>query len=584
MTIALERVPSSASRSFGANKGPPIVADNSYSSAGAVHRTSSSDEETAAEIPRHNDAASFTHDSSNKTKEEVPADIEAIREKNDLTKTNEEKQREGEHDLQPREEDGKIVLTERAGYLSTGYSYPTWKKWAILCVIFAVQVSMNFNTSVYPNAVVGVAEKYRVSEPAARSKEIGRWPVLQLSLFLVNIWQILAALAPNYGSLIAARFLGGLFTAGGSVTLGMVADLWEPDEQQFAVAFVVLSSVGGTSVSPFVGGFIQAYLKLEWNFWIQLIFGGVVQIAHFFFVPETRSTILLDREAKRRRKSGENNIYGPNEVRTERFSMKEIGTYWLRPFESLLCFSSHCFLSFQLVYKQWGFSTVQIGLAFIPINLGYLLAYFIFVPRFRWERKRRVRDPDALAPEARLWLLHCLAPLEALGLFGFAWTSLGPPQVHWIAPMIFSCMIAIANYAIYMATIDYMIAAYGPYSASATGGNALARDFLAGISAMYATTLYETLGLEWASTLLAFLAIIVVIPVYIFYWKGPAIRERSRFAQSLAEDRKANGGMRTDQDEKAENGTMYRRRKQMYIDLSCEWIHAHFFNGERRGT
>ncbi len=38
-----------------------------------------------------------------------------------------------------------------------------------------------------------------------------------------------------------------------------------------------------------------------------------------------------------------------------------------------------------------------------------------------------------------------------------------------------------------MATIDYMIASYGPYSASATGGNALARDFLAGVAAMYST-------------------------------------------------------------------------------------------------
>ena len=31
-----------------------------------------------------------------------------------------------------------------------------------------------------------------------------------------------------------------------------------------------------------------------------------------------------------------------------------------------------------------------------------------------------------------------------------------------------------------------MIAAYGPYAASATGGNDLARDFLAGIAAIYA--------------------------------------------------------------------------------------------------
>jgi hypothetical protein len=32
-----------------------------------------------------------------------------------------------------------------------------------------------------------------------------------------------------------------------------------------------------------------------------------------------------------------------------------------------------------------------------------------------------------------------------------------------------------------MATIDYMICAYGPYSASATGGNGWSRDFLAGV-------------------------------------------------------------------------------------------------------
>jgi hypothetical protein len=32
-----------------------------------------------------------------------------------------------------------------------------------------------------------------------------------------------------------------------------------------------------------------------------------------------------------------------------------------------------------------------------------------------------------------------------------------------------------------------MTAAYGPYAASATGGNDLARDFLAGIAALYST-------------------------------------------------------------------------------------------------
>ena len=130
--------------------------------------------------------------------------------------------------------------------------------------------------------------------------------------------------------------------------------------------------------------------------------------------------------------------------------------------------------------------------------------------------------------------------------------------------MIFSLLIGAANYAIYMATIDYMIASYGPYSASATGGNALARDFLAGIAAMYATPFYTNVGnghakykLEWPSTILACLAIIVTIPIYIFYWKGPYIRERSKFAQTLASDKQAQGGeMVEDEGQKAEAGHM----------------------------
>lgn len=93
-----------------------------------------------------------------------------------------------------------------------------------------------------------------------------------------------------------------------------------------------------------------------------------------------------------------------------------------------------------------------------------------------------------------------------------------------------------------MATIDYMIASYGPYSASATGGNGFSRDLLAGIAAMYATPMYENIGgrfhLEWPSTILGVIAFFVTIPIYVFYWKGPAIRKRSKFAQVLASDRK----------------------------------------------
>ncbi|KAI9867090.1 MAG: hypothetical protein M1830_005857 [Pleopsidium flavum] len=387
------------------------------------------------------------------------------------------------------------------------------------------------------------------------SEELGRWPVLQLSLFLVNIWQIPCALAPNFGTIVVGRFLGGLSSAGGSVTLGMIADMWEADDQQYAVAFIVLSSVGGSVVGPIVGAFIEAYLAWYWNFWVQLIFGAAVQAVHFFLVPETRATIILDKEAKRRRKAGDTNIYGPDELKEHRLSMREVLRIWVRPFEMfvrepiVLCLSLlsgfsdaliFTFLeSYTPVFKQWNFSIVQTGLAFIPIVVGYFLAYFSFFPFIHRDRQIRRKNPDALQPEARLYWLLYTAPLETIGLFGFAWTSLGHIKLTPIRAL---------KYCIYMATIDYMIAAYGPYSASATGGNALARDFLAGVAAMYASPFYKNLGqkytLEYPTTILACLAFCVTIPIYIFYWKGPAIRERSKFAQTLASDRKAGGGHR----------------------------------------
>ena len=426
----------------------------------------------------------------------------------------------------------KIEITEDDCYDQLGYCYPVWKKWTILSVIFLVQVSMNFNTSLYSNALMGISSEFHVSSQGARcgamiflilyafgcelwapwSEELGRKPILQLSLGLVNIWQIPVALAPNFATIMVGRTLGGLSSAGGSVTLGMIADMWESDTQQYAVAFVVFSSVGGSILGPVIGGFVEAFLPWRWCIWIQLIFGGFVQLLHLVLVPETRTTIMMDKIAKKRRKSGENtNIWGPNELVPfrDRFSAKEILITWIRPFKmfltepivltlSLLSGFSDALIfmfiqSFTLVYTQWNFGTVEQGLSFLPILVGYFIAWFSFIPVIRRNIKARKEHPDdeKIQYESRLWWLLYTAPCLPIGLIGFAWTSLGPP-VHWIGSSIFAAIVGIANYSIYMATIDYMICAYGPYSASATGGNGWSRDFLAGVLTIPATPFFSS--------------------------------------------------------------------------------------------
>jgi hypothetical protein len=123
----------------------------------------------------------------------------------------------------------KRELKESDCYEALGYCWPRWKKWGYLASVAFVQVSMNFNTSVYPNAIIPLSKAFNISEQHARtgqmaylvtysigcelwapwSEELGRWPILQLSMFLINIWQILAGLAPNWGSHVVARALVG---------------------------------------------------------------------------------------------------------------------------------------------------------------------------------------------------------------------------------------------------------------------------------------------------------------------------------------------------------------------------------------
>jgi len=277
---------------------------------------------------------------------------------------------------------------------------------------------------------------------------------------------------------------------------------------------------------------------------------------------------MMDRIAKKRRQSGEDpNIYGPNELTPfkERFSAREILVTWTRPFKmfatepivlvlSLLSGFSDALIfmflqSYSLVYTQWNFGPIATGLAFVPILIGYFIAWALFIPAISKNiRQRREKPGDEIAQyESRLYWLLWTAPCLPIGLFIFAWTSLGPP-VHWIGTMIGSGIIGIANYSIYMATIDYMICAYGPYSASATGGNGWSRDFLAGVLTLPATPFYTNIGgkhhLEYATTILACIAFVLVIAVYVIYWKGPVLRKRSPFAQQLSSAKQEGGGRR----------------------------------------
>lgn len=153
------------------------------------------------------------------------------------------------------------------------------------------------------------------------------------------------------------------------------------DQQESPLAFIVLSSVGGSIIGPIIGGFVEENLEWTWTIWIQLIFGVFAQLLHFRFVPETRSSILLDKHASWLRKMKINPLaLGPNEHKSMKdyLAPRDLLSLWARPFKmfakerivlvlSLLSGFSDALIfmqiqSFARVFKLWDFSTVQIGL------------------------------------------------------------------------------------------------------------------------------------------------------------------------------------------------------------------------------
>ncbi|KAI0172951.1 major facilitator superfamily domain-containing protein [Hypoxylon sp. FL1284] len=469
-----------------------------------------------------------------------------------------------------------VTLTEDACPDALATAWSSTKKWRVLTIIFLVQASMNLNASLYSNGQSGIMREFDVSSQAAVSgaavflvtyafgcelwapwsEEFGRKIILQASLTLVNVCCLPICLARSFPTIIAGRALGGLFSAGGSVTLGMVADMFVTSEQELPLAFIVLSSVGGSIIGPIIGGYIEETSHWTWTIWIQLIFGVFVQLLHLFFVPETRAAVLVAKHAKKMRKSGEiPNVYGPDELKTwkECLMPKQIISVWVRPFKMLATerivfvlstlsgFSDAVIFmqiqSFSRVFELWNFSTSQVGLSFIPTGIGYVLGYLLFIPVIRRNKALRAKDPanERAQYESRLWMLLYTAPCLPLGMIVFAWTS--RPEVPWIIPMLSWVFIGVANYCIYLTTIDYMVATYGPYSASATGGNGFSRDMLAGLLTWAAGPYYDAFafdnGLNIANTVWAGVGLLLTVAAYLVYFYGPSMRKKSPFAESL---------------------------------------------------
>jgi multidrug resistance protein len=112
---------------------------------------------------------------------------------------------------------------------------------------------------------------------APLSEYFGRNPVYFCSWFILFIFQLPLALAPNIATVIVCRLIQGF---GGSAPLtntgGTVSDVWERNSSGPAMSIYGLSSTFGPPMALVISGYIAQEMGWRWLFWVYMaIFGGV---------------------------------------------------------------------------------------------------------------------------------------------------------------------------------------------------------------------------------------------------------------------------------------------------------------------
>lgn len=355
--------------------------------------------------------------------------------------------------------------------------------------------------------------------------------------------------------MIVLRFFMGYFgCAPVAICAGVIADLFEPEQRGQAMSMYTLAPVLGPCIGPiFSGWIIQGYGedKWRWIFWTSTMFGTAVTVIGLCTLRETYTPVLLERRARRLRKTT-----GRPEWHTK-FAIKEsllskIAHGLMRPcifmvtqpvvtvtatYQALLFGCQYLLLSsFSRVFRDEYHQPVGIAsLHYIAMALGFTLSGQVGGRFVDWNYRRlKAKHGGIGVPEFKLPTLVVTGVLMPIGLLIYGWTV--QYHVHWIVPDIGIFLLASGARMTLLICPLYMADAITMYTASASSALVMMRGAFSFTFPLFAPDLYNRLDQGWGNSLLALITFVIGLPSpFILYRYGAALRSRSAYSRRAME-------------------------------------------------
>ncbi|GAA5922098.1 MFS transporter [Sporobolomyces koalae] len=446
------------------------------------------------------------------------------------------------------------------------FNWSNPRKWRISSVAFLFTCLVSFSTSAYTITAQSIQEELHTSATltfvalstfnlafgaaplilAPLSELYGRSSILFVSTLGFAIFLIPQALAPNIATLIVIRFFYGCFgSTGVALGGGILAEVWSDEERGLSMALFSLSATAPTGLGSVAFGYLAQVKGFRYVNWVLFALAGLLAVATFFLLDETRASVLLERRAKRLRQTTGDERY-ISKAEADRMSLVQVWkTNMHRPVSLLfhepvlIAFTTWIgftwgvmyleLVSVPLTYKRvYSFNLGESGLIYITQILGSLLGFALEFYCSSLYRRNVVKRGS----EARLYTAFFGGVFFPIGCWIYAMTAY--PQIHFIVPAIGLTILYTGLYLVFVATYGYLADAYSLYASSALAAMGFCRNVTGAVFPLFTPQMYDRLGIQGAGALTAGIATLLSLTPFLLFRYGARLRARSSFAQTLA--------------------------------------------------